>query len=474
MATPPPARLGRWLGALALAVVVTACSAGGAGGGSDSGGGGGGNGGGGGGGNGGGAASPLGASADGRRLVDDSGAVLILGDSPQALVVNVSTADANSYFSTRASQGFNAAWVNVLCETYTGGRSDATTYDGIAPFTAKLANGAYDLRAPNEAYFARVDALVAAAASHGIWLWLDPIETGGFLPTLRANGESSAREYGRFLGQRYRNADHIVWMSGNDFYTWSDPGDSSLALEVARGIRDEDTRHLQTTLLESNVSSLDSAGWVGLLGINGSYTYAQPYVQLYEDWARSPHLPNVLTESNYEGEQNLGPPVTVAADCRNQLWWSMLAGAAGSFYGNHWVWPLDPAWAAHMHDPGAEGVKYVRAILSPRRWQDLVPDTDHVVATSGFGTQGADDYVTTARVPDGSLVIAYFPVPHDLVIDMTTLSGAATASWYDPTTGAKSNDSASPVPNTGTHVFTPPGGTHSDGAADWVLVLETR
>ena len=456
-ATPPLARFGLPLSA---AVLVAAC---------------------GGGGGGGGGAPPLAASADGRTLVDALGApVLILGDAPQALTVNLSVAEAETYFSVRASQGFNAAWVNLLCTTYTGGRPDATTYDGIAPFNRTLPGGEPDLSRPNEAYFARVDAMVASAASHGIWLWLDPIETGGFIPTLHANGMAADRAYGRFLGRRYRNASHVVWMSGNDFQSWPDPADDELVLAVAQGIRDEDPRHLQTTELDYTVSSsLDDPAWAGLLGINDTYTYSPTYAQLYVDYARTPHLPNVMIEGNYEGEQLAGAPhVTDAHDCRTELWWSMLSGAAGTFYGNHWVWPLDPDWAAHLHDPGADQVTFVRALLQPRRWHELVPDTGHVVATAGFGVETDsgnaqdNDYVATARAPDGALVLSYFPVSHGLTIDMTKLRGAAAASWFDPTTGAFTPDVASPVAAAGSHVFTPPAPPHADGTSDWVLVLE--
>jgi hypothetical protein len=414
----------------------------------------------------------LSASTDGRRLVDASGThVLVLGDAPQALTVNVSAAEAESYFAVRSTQGFNAAWVDVLNTTYTGGRANATTYDGISPFNATLPGGELDLRSPNAAYFARVDAMVTSAANHGITLWLDPIETGGFLSTLQANGVAANREYGRFLGRRYRDRDNIVWMSGDDYYAWTDARTDAVVLAVAQGIRDEDTRHLQTTELGALQSSLDDVRWLGLLGINQSYTYNPTYAELYDDWQREPHLPNVMIEGGYEGESCGANP------CRYALWWSMLSGAAGVFYGNHWVWPFDPAWESHLHDPGAESVKHVRALLGPRRWHAMVPDIDHRVATAGYGTEsptgGAadNDYVTTARVPDGSLVVSYFPAPHDLSIDMSMLSGVTTVIWYDPTTGAST--AAPLVANSGTHVFTPPSTVHADGSSDWVLVLQS-
>ena len=81
-------------------------------------------------------AYPLKVGPTGRYLVDQQGVpFLITGDSPQALMVNLSEAEADSFFADRQAAGFNAVWINLLCATYTGGRPDGSTYDGIVPFT---------------------------------------------------------------------------------------------------------------------------------------------------------------------------------------------------------------------------------------------------------------------------------------------------------------------------------------------------
>jgi hypothetical protein len=86
---------------------------------------------------------------------------LMVGDSPQALMVNLSTNEAAMYFADRRAFGFNTVWINLLCSTYTGGRTDASTVDGIVPFTGTIpASSAYDLTKTNEAYFARVDQMI--------------------------------------------------------------------------------------------------------------------------------------------------------------------------------------------------------------------------------------------------------------------------------------------------------------------------
>src|SRR5579871_929141 len=79
---------------------------------------------------------PLKISANRRYLVDQKGVpFLMAGDAPQALTVNISTADADIYFANRAVHGFNTLWINLVCNDGTGGRKDGTTYDGVPPFT---------------------------------------------------------------------------------------------------------------------------------------------------------------------------------------------------------------------------------------------------------------------------------------------------------------------------------------------------
>lgn len=424
---------------------------------------------------------PLHASADGRYLLDQANVPFLLtGESPQAMVVNVGDSDTDLFFADRASHGFNTAWINLLCTTYTGGRVDASLLDGTRPFTANMpGKSSYDLTTPNEAYFARVDRVIALAAAHGTLVLLDPIETGGFLATMRDNGHSRCRAYGRFLGARYGAADNILWMSGNDFQTWRDSSDDGVVRAVATGIREADTRHLQTTELDYLASSsLDDPAWSALLGVNATYTYYPTYARLRDDYNRSPHLPNVMIEANYEFE-NLQGPLTTAAILRKQEYWTMTSGAAGQLYGNTFTWRFTQDWKTHLDSPGAVEMTHLRALLDPRPWYDLVPDVAHTVVTGGYGTFSSighvsdNDFLTAARTPDGALVLVYTPIVRTFTVDLRQLSAAATTRWFDPSAGTFTTIAGSPFANSGPHDFTPPG-NNADGDGGWVLVLETR
>ena len=412
-------------------------------------------------------------SANGRYLVDqDDVPFLMIGDSPQSLTVNLSEAEADAFFADRQAAGFNLVWVNLLCATYTGGRADGSTYDGIVPFTTPN-----DLATPNDAFFTRVDHMLNLAAAHGIVVLLDPAETGSYLSVLDANGVAKARDYGRYLGTRYENFDNIVWMHGNDFQTWSNPSNDAVVQAVAHGIHDTDDRHIHTVELDYFVSgSLDDPTWAPLIELNASYTYFPTYAQVLADYNRPNALPTFLVEANYEFEHNaadLGTPQIL----RRQEYWSMLSGAAGQLYGNLWTWPFTSGWQTHLDTPGSQQMANVRFLFQSRRWYDLIPDQTHSVVTAGYGTfsdsgaLGDNDYLTAARTPDGALVMAYMPTRRTITVDMSQLAAPAIASWYDPSNGTFTAIAGSPLANTGTRDLTPPG-NNADGDGDWVLVLD--
>src|SRR5215813_11731495 len=247
-------------------------------------------------------AYPVKKSPNNRYLVDQNNVpFLMVGDSPQALIVNLTEAEASAFLADRAALGFNTMWINLLCATYTGGRADASTIDSIKPFTANIpATSSYDLTKTNEAYFARVDHMLNLAAQNEIQVLLDPAETGSFLSVMLDNGTNKCRAYGQFLGERYKNFTNIIWMSGNDFQTWRSAADDAVVRAVALGILDRDSNHLQTTELDYVVSSsLDDTNWASILTLNGTYTYYPTYARLLEDYNNRPNfLPNLMVEAN--------------------------------------------------------------------------------------------------------------------------------------------------------------------------------
>jgi len=415
---------------------------------------------------------PLKIGPTGRYLVDRRGApFLIVGDSPQALIGNLTESDAESYFADRRAHGFNTVWINLLCNSYTACRDDGSTYDGITPFRVPG-----DLSTPNARYFQRADAMIRLAARSGLAVFLDPIETGGWLDVLLANGRKKAYEYGRYLGSRYKRFPNIVWMSGNDFQTWTHPSDDAVALAVARGIASVDRNHIQTVELNyRRSSSLDDPRWRGVIGLDAAYTYYPTYAEVSKEYRRARHLPIFMVEANYELEHDYTGPETL----RRQEYWTLLSGAAGQLYGNKYIWQFLDSWGDQLWTSGVQQLGYATKLFAGRRWFDLVPDFRHRVVTAGYGTFTADgnvnasDYVTAALTRDRRLLIAYLPTSRTVAVDLSKLQGRIRARWYDPTRGTYVPAARVSLAPAGERRFAPPR-PNGDGDGDWVLVLTSR
>lgn len=420
-------------------------------------------------------AYPLKASGNGRYLVDQNNVpFLIVGDSPQAMIGNLSVTQAAGYMENRTRYGINTLWINLLCNEGTACNSDGTTFDRIAPFTT-----AGDLSTPNSAYFRRVDAIVNLAVARKMLVLLDPIETIGWLGVLRANGTAKARSYGVFLGNRYGRFPNIIWMHGNDFQSWRDMTDAALVHAVASGIRSVAPAQLQTIELNYLASaSLDDSSWRLSIDLNAAYTYYPTYALILHEYGRRRFLPTFLVEANYEFEHNGGTDGGSLANLRRQEYWAMLSGAAGQLYGSAFTWRFSSGWQSNLDTPGVRQLSLMKNLFLGRRWYDLVPDQEHETVTAGYGTFSArgsistDNYVTAARTPDGALIMAYLPSSRPITVDMARLAAKAAASWYDPTNGSYRSIEGSPFASSGRQDFIPPP-KNSAGDGDWVLVLET-
>lgn len=419
---------------------------------------------------------PLMMSANQRYLVDQNNVpFLLIGDSPQALIGDVSDSDAETYLADRQARGFNAMWINLLCNSYTRCKSDGSTFDGIHPFKKPG-----DLSTPNEVYFKRADDMINLAAKHGMTVFLDPIETGGWLSTLKENGAAKDRDYGAYLGNRYKRFPNIVWLSGNDFQTWTDSSDNAAVLAVAQGIQAGDPGHIQTIELNYLVSgSLDDSSFASLIKLDAAYTYYPTYAEVLREYNRPKFVPVFMVEANYEFENNNNLDTGTPEVLRRQEYWTMLSGATGQLYGSKYSWQFYSGWETHLDTPGATQLGYLKAFLTRRQWYNLVPDRNHALVTNGYGTFAkgpgsimANDYLTAASTPDRSLAIAYMPTIRTITVNMSKLNRPATARWFDPSNGTYSRIQGSPFANTGTQQFTP-SGRNSDGSGDWVLVLET-
>ena len=398
---------------------------------------------------------PLRVHPDHRHLMDQNGApFLVQGDAAWSLISGLTKEEAEVYLEGRRRQGFNLIIVNLIEHKF---RGPANRY-GQGPFTTPG-----DFSTPNGKYFEHADWVIRKAAEKGITVFLAPIYLGyigteeGWVEETLANGPEKSRNWGRYVGKRYRDLDNLVWLIGGDRNPEKARDDVDA---IVLGIKEFDSRHIFTAHCHPENSAVDQYKDDGWLDFNTTYTYGIVHGMLLHDFNRVPTMPFVLIESIYEGEHNAS-----AVQIRRQAYWAVLCGATGQFMGNRPIWLFDPGWETAVDSPGAKDMIRARALFTSRPWQDLVPDEKHEVVVDGLGEFRGLDYLAAARTYDGGTVIAYLPTARPFTVDMTKISGkTAVAWWFNPRTGK--SDPAGESATSGKKQFTPP----ADG--DWVLVLD--
>jgi hypothetical protein len=297
---------------------------------------------------------------------------------------------------------------------------------------------------------------------------------------------TKCRNFGVYLGTRYKSFTNVVWVNGVDFQTWnvaSSPSDDRLTQAVAQGIASVAPHLMQTVELNYILStSLNDPTWSPPVNLDWVYDQLPQYGQMYAEYNRTVprsaihRLPYFLGEGDYEGENNTGRDPSTPLVLRKQEYWTALSGATGQMFGNHFTWQFLSGWQHDIKTVGSGQFIIMSRLLASVPWWTLVPDQMHNVVTAGYGTFNPNDtitqsdYATTARTADGEVVMTYLPTIRTITVDMTKLRDRATARWFDPTVGSYTTIAGSPFSNKGNRRFTPPGPNRA-GAGDWVLVL---
>jgi len=410
---------------------------------------------------------PLRVSANRQHLEDSTGApFIVVGDTAWSLVAQLNETDIERYLDDRAVRGFNAIIVNLLEHKFAS--HAPATVGGVQPFAAGRM-----FEVPNAEYFDIAHRAVAAAGRRGISVWLCPAYLGwdggdeGFFKEINAAGHDALRNYGRFVGERFKDLPNIVWMLGGDFafptsHRW-------LGDVLAAGLRDGGARQLMTAH-GGQTAAVETFGDGDWIAVDTVYSYLKDLREpLHAARMRRPQRPFVLIESTYEGEHD-APPEQI----RFQAWAAMLSGATGQFFGNNPIWHFDGptlfkyegSWQQALDSVGSRDMARLGAFFRSQPWIELQPAADGQVVTTDTGVAPV-----AASSTDGTITIVYVPAHSTGTRELLLKSRHANAAqWFDPA------GDASPVianidgdAESRLRVHTP--GRNSAGATDWVLVL---
>jgi hypothetical protein len=424
-------------------------------------------------------AFPLRISGNAHYLEGQNGTPFLwLGDSAWTAPQSLTPSEMDLYLDNRNAKGFTAVVAELINTKFT--KSPPNDAAGHPPFTATLSPGVFDMSKPSSAYFDTVDVFVQKAAARGMVVLLSHSYLGyaggdeGWYTTMKANGQGRLRQWGQWLGARYKNQGNIVWLNGGD-YT---PPEAWVVDEPALGIRDGGATQLMTVHTgrnENGYALWGSRSWLDLTPIyTGPPTALPPLFRT--EYTRTPTRPAFLVEARYENNASDWTPSML----RYQAYQPYLTGGMGQMFGNEPIWcaggtcpGVQPfSWQTALDMQGSQDMARLAGVLSSRQWWKLVPDSAHTVLTSGYGSGLGE--IVAARANDGSFALAYVPSTgtgsNTFTIAMNQLSSAVNAQWFNPTSGSYSTVAGSPFANSGSRSFTTPGnnGTNTN---DWLLVL---
>jgi hypothetical protein len=392
---------------------------------------------------------PLEVSEDGRRIQKADGSDWYwLGDTAWSLFQELNREDAEYYISTRASQGFTVIQA-VVVMGWNRDWNDENVY-GHRPFH----DG--DAGKPNEDFWQHTDWLIEEVKEHGMYMAIIPA-WGSF---------HADANYYRWIANRYKHHDHIIWVNGGDTRfssSWNAQGNA---------LNEATPDHLITFHPNNNTRDAHNQAWLDFHMFQSGHSSRDRRTDDYvaTDWALSPPKPTMDGEQCYE-DHHIGWKASNDTfktwDVRQVAHWSVFAGGAGITYGHVHVWDFYHGgneedgyqdWKVQMLDAGAVQMGFLRKLMMSR------PHAGRGPAQNLFNSNPGGNLRQVATQGDG-YVFAYTSQGQNINIKMPFSNNKCW--WWNPREGVATLIGTFAQ---GNKDFDCPGDAGRDH--DWVLVID--
>ncbi len=408
-----------------------------------------------------------------------------LGDTGWLLFSKTNRQQAIQYLDVRKAQGFTVIQAMVLHSLQAKNAYDVKALDNN--------DVSRPLTTPGDTtnYWNHISFIIEEAAKRNIYMALVPV-WGSNVKSGKVSVEQ-ATQYARFLAERFRQYNNILWVNGGDV-----KGTDGMAVWQAIGntLRQYDTRHLVTFHPRGRYSSSEwfhNQSWLDFnMFQSGHRTYAQDttrseknhfgednwkYVQ--HDYTLQPRKPTLDGEPSYEniphGLHDSLQPRWNDADLRRYAYWSVFAGGAGFTYGENAVmqfhskgdadanYGVTGNWTSTIYAKGAMQLHHLKELLLYYPYFEREPAQEIIAGNQ----QPQYNFIVATKGKRYALVYTY--TGKNFSIDTGKLGFTVKRSqWFSPATGKK--QAADFRRTTQQLSFDPPGNPANGN--DWVLILE--
>ncbi len=409
-------------------------------------------------------------------MYEDGAPFYYLADTAWELIHKLNKEEMEFYLSTRKEQGFTVIQTVILAEL-----DGILSPNASGHFPLICKEGRYGIRQEEASNFwTDLDSVLQMAGEQELYLGLLPAwgdkfnKKHGIGPEIF--DEKNAYEYGKRLGERYRDQWNIIWILGGDrpLETKEQEG---IIDAMAKGLREGDAgTHLMTFHPCGAASSADFVAGKDYIDFHsiqsghGMEGYESYY--MLRNTARREAKPVMDMESRYEDfpacfRTDYGY-LWSAADVRQNNYWNLMEGVCGHTYGHRAVWCFHTettvdnpySWREVLRREGAEQIRHLKKLRLSRSYFDF-RNGDELIRgrTGGGGHQCAGRGENYAYL--------YSPLGLPVYTELSSFGGSnLRASWFNPRTGS---EEVFAFVTSREEVFVPPS---SGKGNDWVLILE--
>lgn len=397
-----------------------------------------------------------------------------LADTAWTLPQRMKWDDLEYYLQKRKSQGFTVLQICAL---------DPERDEQMKNPAGEKALLDDNLETPNERYFAYLDWILDRAEQYGFYVLLLPVWgqlvvgdnwMGQTFP--KTVTEKNARTYGRWLGNRYKDKNHILWCLGGDrqpIHRGVDykPVWRNMAEGLAEGLTGERLKYNERAecwekLLityhacheaetgECSTMSYwdDKEAWISFIMLqSGHGTMPKNYNLVAKEYGRERRMPVWDGEPAYEMMPTSWPVPEAFHDAwmvRKRAYWSLLAGAFGYTYGHGSMWctisererdvMAKYTWYDALQSEGSRQMKYLRAFMEDLEMGTAIPCQQVLTKQAERKEDLLELHVQAAVHRDGKFLCAYFPSGGSEILDLSGFAGNQKELylwWWNPADG---------------------------------------
>lgn len=438
-------------------------------------------------------------------VTKDNRPFIWVADTAWTLPQRIKWDDAEYYMKKRKSQGFTVLQIVALDP-----ERDVEIHNPVGD-KALIDD---DLSKPNEKYFEYLDWIINKAEEYGFYVLLLPVwgqmvvgENWMNQTFPKTVNEENAYEYGRYIGERYRNRNHILWCLGGDRQPIHKGIDYKnvwrrMAEGLAKGILNKNLEYNKNPEIweellityhpcfeaetgECSTMSYwdDSESWISYIMVQSGHGISVKNYQIIEkEYNRKKTMPVWDGEPAYEKMPTTWPVVETFHEdwiVRKRAYWSLFAGSFGHTYGHASMWCsiserernhlTQYSWIEALDHEGANQIKILRDFMESVNLEKCRP-CQEVLMEQKDNEDVLDEHIQATFNEEELKMYIYFPSGGNEKIDLSGFNGNKVKMWWFlPKTGKFDIDNTMILKSDkAIRISTP---TNGEGN-DWICIIE--